>query len=128
MEAAHSRLLEGVCVVPDGSEGHGPCQLTDSSAQGAFSHNGICSMGFGLEHQIKSTSGVGVNGDSGVPRRLSDQMISISSAGEQLPRKQDRAQPKSAEQSPQRKSLSQGHTRSLTAGLPQANGLSSPRL
>lgn len=31
---------------------------------GSFSYNGICSMGFGLEHQIKSTSGVGVNGGS----------------------------------------------------------------
>lgn len=51
-------LSEVACVVPSGLEG-----LSISSGLGRFSCNGICSMGFALEHQIKSTSGIGVNGD-----------------------------------------------------------------
>lgn len=61
-------------------------QLRISSGPGRFSCNGICSTGFALEHQIKSTSGIGVNGDarrpltpSQSPWRPADQKASISS-------------------------------------------------
>ena len=60
-------LSERACVVPSGLGGLGPWainrQLRISSGPGRFSRNGICSMGFALEHQIKSTSGIGVNRD-----------------------------------------------------------------
>lgn len=59
-------LSEGAHVVPGGSGGLGPWatnrQLRIRSGPGSFSCNGICSMGFSLEHQIKFTSGLGVNG------------------------------------------------------------------
>jgi hypothetical protein len=55
--ASCSPLLEGVCVVPDGSEGHGPCQLTDSSAQGAFPIMGFAQ--WDLAWNIKSNPHLG---------------------------------------------------------------------
>lgn len=51
-------------MVPGGSKALDlACSQTDDKqlGTGSFSCNGICSMGFGLEHQIKSTSGVSVN-------------------------------------------------------------------
>lgn len=73
-------------MVPSGSEALDPGQLRISSGPGSFYCNGICSVGFALEHQIKSASGVGVNGEvwhlltlSQSPWRPMDQKASISS-------------------------------------------------
>lgn len=53
--------------MPMGSGGLGPramnrSMLRSSSSSGSSYGNEICSMGFALEHHIKFTSGVGVNG------------------------------------------------------------------
>lgn len=112
--------------MPDGSEGHGPCQLTDSSAQGAFSHNGIWSMGFGLEHQIKSTSGVGVNGDSESPEaRGSNGFYFIYRRA--ISQETDRPQPKRAQAATIEEKPQPGLYQ-VTAVVPQANGCSIPSL
>lgn len=75
-------------------------------------------MGFGLEHQIKSTSGVGVNGGS-------ESLEACGSNGfhficPRAPFQQtDRAQPKRTGQLPWRRGFSQGGIKSL---LPMVSG------
>lgn len=63
-KASRSPLLEGLVWCPVAPEALDPGQLHVSSGLESFYCNRICSLGFALEHQIKSTPGVGVNGEA----------------------------------------------------------------
>lgn len=113
-------------MAPSGSGGLGPWasnkQLGISSSPGSSYCNEICSMGFALEHQIKFTSGVGVNG-GGVASACSLPESQEACRSKGFPLIQP---PLGAWQVPSRQDRTQLKTGELGAVTPHGNRLSGP--
>lgn len=84
-------------------------------------------MGFGLEHQVKSTSGVGVNSDSEsleAPGSSGFHFICRRATSQET----DRAQPRRSQEATIEEKPPPPRLYLVTAAVPLANGYSTPNL